>query len=381
MRSIIQYTLSALILLSTLSCKMDHLYYETSRYALIHIEIDWETRSHVSPNGVSAYVFDSDGNSYGDPTLSSDPDNIYLKLPQGRYTVVVHNNSISELGGVHLVGADRLETFSIHANESTYDPEFETLDEEIFVDQPDDVVSYTLRDIYIDQDDIEYNYYKPDLADYEQEVAHSYLIEPDHIVHVSRIIAYLDGVEYSSSKSPMSVLHGMSGGYYFDAECTSEEDVMEQFEVNIVSSASSFSTTKASTRVNGVVDILDPDDPDGYSSEELEDMGMVYVDCNTFGMHITDAEDQHYYLYIRFYLYDGTYTDYQVDITNYIATEDTGSNDLYTVELILTPLPDGDGEEGDGTWGIEYDGDEGSSDGVFEPSLDEWVDVGVDLLM
>ncbi len=376
MRRITLYILLATLCMAIASCKRDHLYYETSNYALIHIEIDWETLSHISPNGVSAYIFDGNGDRYSDVVLSSDPNNLYLKLPPRDYTVVFHNNSISELSGVHLTGSSRLETFSIHANEASYDSVFETLDEEIFVDEPDDVVSYTLRDIHVDAKDIEYHYYKPDLADYEQEALLSYLIQPDHIVHVMRIITYFDGIEYSSSKNPVAVIHGMSGGYYFDAECTSEEDVMEEFEANVSSTATSATSV---TRVNGVVDVVPPDDLDGFTDEEIDGLAMVYVDCNTFGMHVTDPDDQHYYLYIRFYLYDGTYTDYEIDITDCIHTTDTGTNNLHTVELIITPLPDGDGEPGDGSWGTHSE--DSDSDEVFDPSLDEWVDVGVDLPM
>lgn len=381
MKKLLLYIFLILSAIVPNSCDRDHLYYETSNLALIHIEIDWETLSHVSPNGVSVYVFDSNGDFYSEQ-LSSDPDNVYLKLPAGDYSVVFHNNSISELSGVHLVGISNFDTFSIHADEASYDSEFDVLDEELFVDQPDDVVSYTLHDLHVDQEDIQYHYYKPDMSDYEQEVAQSYLIQPDHIVHVTRIIAYIDGYEYTASKSPMAALHGMSGGYYFEAECTSEEDVMEQFEVNIVSSTTTETTkTQTTTRVSGALDVLDPDDEGGYTDEELEGMGMIYVDCNTFGMHVTDPEDQHYYLYIRFYLFDGTYVDYEVDITDNIKTEDTGTNNLNTVELILTPLPYGGGEEGDGSWGPGSDGGTSSSEGVFDPSLDEWVDVEIDLPM
>ncbi|MFI3305167.1 MAG: hypothetical protein R3Y68_01480 [Rikenellaceae bacterium] len=98
-------------------------------------------------------------------------------------------------------------------------------------------------------------------------------------------------------------------------------------------------------------------------------------------MHITDPDNQHYYLYMRFYLYDGTYVDYEVDITDCIRTEDTGTNNLHTVELILTPLPDGGGEPGDGTWGPSSDGDDSGSSGIFDPSTDEWVGVDVELPM
>ncbi len=379
MRRVKLYISLVITLLAAISCERDHLHYETSNYALIHVEVDWESLSHISPNGVSAYIFDANGDRYSDVILSSDPNSIYFKLPPGDYTAVFHNNSISELRGVHITGADRLETFSIHANDASYDSEFDALDDEIFVDEPDDVVSYTLRDIHVDAKDVEYHYYKPDLAEYDQESLLSYTIQPDHIVHVMRIIAYLDGVENSSSKSPAAVIHGMSGGYYFGAECTSEEDVMECFEANISSTVQSVARA---TRVNGVIDAIepdDPDDPDDFTDEELDGLGMIYVDCNTFGMHHTDPEDQQYYLYLRFYLYDGTYTDYEVDITDYIHTADTGTNNLHTVELIITPLPDGGGEPGDGTWGMTADSD--SSDSVFDPSMDEWVDVDVDLPM
>ncbi|MFI3267428.1 MAG: DUF5119 domain-containing protein [Rikenellaceae bacterium] len=389
MRKALVYTLLAIATSLVGSCNRDHLHYETSTLALVHIEIDWETLSHISPNGVSAYIYDSNGDQYSDVVLSSDPENVYLKLPVGEYSVVFHNNSISELSGVELIGVDKFETFSIHATQASYDPVFDTLDEEIFVNEPDDVVSYTLNGIVIDENDIKYHYYKPDLTYYEQEVVQSYFIQPDHIVHVTRIIAYLDGIEFSSSKNPMAVLHGMSGGYYFKEECTSEEDVMEEFEANIIYVATSIdsitTTTKntntISTKVNEVLDILHPDDPYGYSDEELEGLGMIFVDCNTFGMHITDPDDQNYYLYIRFYLYDGTYTDYEVDITGYIKTEDTGTNNLHTVELILTPLQDGGGEPGDGSWGTEADGENVGSSDIFDPSLDEWVNVQVELPM
>ncbi|MFI3277465.1 MAG: DUF5119 domain-containing protein [Rikenellaceae bacterium] len=376
MRRITLHILLATLFVAISSCKRDHLYYETSEYALIHVEIDWETLSHISPNGVSVYLFDSNGDRYSDVILSSDPNNVYLKLPPGDYTAVFHNNSISELSGVHLVGSSLLETFSIHANDATYDSVFETLDDEIFVDEPDDVVSYTLRDIHIDAEDVKYHYYKPDLADYEQEVLKSYFIQPDHIVHVMSIIAYFDGVEYLSSKHPIAVMHGMSGGYYFDAECTSEEDVMEEFEANVSTHTSPIA---ASTRVNGLVDAVSPGDSGGFTDEDIDGLAMVYVDCNTFGMHITDPEDQQYYLYIRFYLYDGTYTDYEINITDYIHTTDTGTNNLHTVELIITPLPDGGGEPGDGSWGP--DSEDNDSDDIFDPSLDEWIDVGTDLIM
>lgn len=375
--------LFAVMILSYGSCSRDHLYYETNRCALIQIEIDWEARTHLDPNGVSAYVYDSNGDRFSNVILSSDPNNVYLKLPLGDYSVVFHNNSISELSGVHLTGSGKLDDFSIHANEASYEPIFDKLDNELFVNEPDEVASYTLRNLHVGKDDIQYHYYKPDLAYNKQEVSQKIHIEPDHIVHVTRIMAYMDGAEFSSTKKPKAVLHGMSGGYYFGAECTSDENVMEEFDVNIVSRGveDDYTHDGDATRTGGALDILDPDDEDGYTDEELEGLGHATVDISTFGMHTTDPEDQKYYLYIRFFLYDGTYVDYEVDVTGYIGTEDLGTNNLHTIELILEPLPDGGGNPGDGSWGPGSEGEDGDSSGVFDPSLDDWVDVEVELPM
>ncbi len=342
-RLLVSIILAVAALTSTISCNFDHLHYETSLLALVRIDIDWDS-SHITPNGVSAYVYDAEGDLYSSE-LSSDPYTVYLKLPEGSYTVVLHNNSISELSGVELKTMTRLETSSIYATERSDEPSFDVVDDYgdmLFVDEPDDVVSCTLRDIVVSASDIEYHYYKPDISDYEQEVSHVYEATPLHIVHMSRIIAHIGGLEYALG-APKAILRGMSGGYNFDLEGTTDGDVKEEFSVN--------------TRVTKADGDEDEDD-------------TIYVDYNTFGMHQTDPEDQHYYLDIRFWLIDGSYVDYHIDITDDIRTETTEYQNLHIVELELDSLPEvsgGDDPEG--------------GEGTFDPSLDDWVDVLVDLNM
>lgn len=191
--------------------------------------------------------------------------------------------------------------------------------------------------------DIEYHYYKPDVSEYEQEVTYRFDATPLHIVHLSRIIAYIDGLEYAAG-APTAILRGMSGGYNFYTESTTDGDVMEEFSVN----------TKVSKS---------DDDDDSYDT--------IYVDYNTFGMHENDPEDQLYYMDIRFTLVDGSYVDYHIDITDDIRTETTETQNVYIVEMELEALP-----ETEGTYTFDED-----SDGSFDPSLDEWVDIEVNLQM
>ncbi len=323
------------------SCDFDHLHYETSLLALVRIDIDW-TQTHLSPNGVSAYVYDSNGALYSEQ-LSSDPDVVYLKLPKGSYTVVLHNNSMSELRGVKLRDMKSLESATIYATKKKDKPSFDVEgDEMLFINEPDDVASCTLRDIEVSASDVKYHYYKPDISDYEQQVTHTYKATPLHIVHLSKIIAHIKGLEYAIG-APKAILRGMSGGYNFGVETTTDGGVMEEFSVN--------------TRVSKV-------DDNGKET--------IYVDYNTFGMHANDAENKRYYLDIRFWLVDGSYKDYHIDVTNGIRTETTRTQNVHIIELELEALPEVEGGE---------DPDEEYEDGTFEPSVDDWVDVEVDLPM
>ncbi len=341
MRMTVKYILLLLVGLLLSSCDFDHLYYETSRMALVRIDVDWES-SHITPNGVSAYIYDSSGDLYSEQ-LSNNPNVIFLKLPAGCYTIVLHNNSISELSGVELRNMSRLESASIYATERSDQPSFDVVgDEMLFVNEPDDVVSCTLRDIEITASDVEYHYYKPNVSEYEQEATHIYTASPLHIVHLSRVIAHISGLQYAQG-APKAILRGMSGGYMFDAQHTCDGDVMEEFSVN--------------TRV---------------SKADDSDEDTIYVDYNTFGMHVTDPEEQRYYLDIRFWLIDGSYKDYHIDITDDIRTETSMTQNTHIIEVALESLPEVEGDSNP---------DEESGGGEFDPSTDDWIDVEVTLPM
>ncbi len=325
------------------SCEFDHLHYETSLLALVRIDVDW-SKTELSPNGVSAFVYNSDGKLYK-KELSSNPKVLFLKLPAGDFTVVLHNDDISEIGGVEYNGMSKFTSSSIYASKNSSEPSFEVENQDIetqFVNEPEDVASYTLRGVKVSAADVKYHYYKPNISDYEQEVTHSYTATPLHIVHRARVIAHIGGLEYAMGV-PTAILRGMSGGYSFDPEATTDKSVTEEFKVN--------------TRVSKVDDSEDD---------------TIFVDYNTFGMHSTALQEREYYLDIRFTLLDGSHKDYQMDVTDNIRTEVTKTKKIHIIELELSPLPEV--EEPD-----EDKDDEGN--GEFKPSTDDWIDVGVDLPM
>ncbi len=349
MKRVFRYIiLASLVLTSMLSCEFDHLHYETNLKALVRIDVDW-SRTKLSPNGVSAYVYDASGDLYT-KELSSSPDVVYLKLPAGNYTVVLHNNSMSELSHLSLYGNSLLQSSSIYATKRGDSPAFEvpqgTKDpcSLSFINEPNDAASYTLRDIEVTSSDIEYHYYKPNLSDYEQECHYIYKATPQHIVHLARVIAHIGRLD-NAAGVPTAILSGMSRGYGFDKESNVGESVMEEFKVN----------TRVSTK---------GDEPDDAPE-------MIYVDYNTFGLHTTKPDSKSYYLDIRFKLKDGSYKDYHVDVTNEIHTDTLQYQKRHIIEVELEALPEIEGEDPD----VDIEDD------TFDPTVDDWVDVEVDLPM
>ena len=72
----ITYIVSLCFALACTSCNRDKLYYATEKRGFIRLNINWEP-SQLEPNGISAYVFDSEsGNSVCKCLISNDPNTI-----------------------------------------------------------------------------------------------------------------------------------------------------------------------------------------------------------------------------------------------------------------------------------------------------------------
>lgn len=255
-----------------------------------------------------------------------------------------------ELSGVDLIGLNYLSSSRICATKNDKMPSFDVPSKApdsngslLFVNEPSDIASYTLRDVVVESSDVEYHYYKPNLSDYEQECYATYTAVPRHIVHKARVIVRIGGLD-NAAGVPTAILSGMSGGYEFDKEKEIDESVMEEFKVN--------------TRVT-------------KGDEDADEDDVIYADYDTFGMHTTDTASRKYYLDMRFKLTDGSYKDYNVEVTDSITTEKLAYRNRHIVDVTLERLPD-----------VGGGGDpEGDNEGTFDPTLDDWVDVNIDLPM
>lgn len=342
---------AAIVLLTFNSCEFDHLHYETNLLVLVRIDVDW-SETELTPNGVTAYAYNSNGELHSQE-LSSNPEHVYLKLPEGVYTIVLHKNSVTELNHNNLEIKDKsnLATATIRAMESNSKASFEVsrspnskLENTTLINEPGDVATYTLRGVEILASDVQYHYYKPNLSNYEQECQHIYQAKPNHIIHHARVIVHIANLD-NAAGAPTAILRGMSCGYSFNNETTINSSAMEEFKINTRVSMSGEATENSPTK--------------------------IYVDYNTFGMHTTNLENRNYYLDLQFTLLDGSTKEYHVDVTNSIQTQNLKYRNRHTIEVELGSLPNVSG----GDHGDDYE------DGTYEPTIDDWVDVEVDLPM
>ena len=129
------------------SCWRDDLYYATVDCATVRIEADW-TPARLTPNGVSAFVFDRNGAAF-DVVRSNDSRKADLSLPEGSYSVVVLNNTLDEYRNIESAGTDRLETFALMGR--AVSPNFTSLGggtrAESFIGEPDTVAGSVVRNI------------------------------------------------------------------------------------------------------------------------------------------------------------------------------------------------------------------------------------------
>ena len=143
------------------SCWRDDLYYATVDRATVRIEADW-TPARLTPNGVSAFVFDRNGAAF-DVVRSNDSRKADLSLPEGFYSVVVLNNTLDEYRNIESAGTDRLETFALMGR--AVSPNFTSLGggtrAESFIGEPDTVAGSVVRNIEVTRKMIEYFRTKP----------------------------------------------------------------------------------------------------------------------------------------------------------------------------------------------------------------------------
>ena len=332
------FLMVALISCAFSSCVMDHLYYASSKRALVRLHVDW-TKSGLSPNGVSAYVYNGAENEFVDVYINSNPNVIDVNLPEGKYDIVVFNNTISELPHVELGGMDKRSTFHIYAKDAGYESVVQNASNSNMrlVKNPNIVAAATICNVEITEQMVEYYPEIPN-QEYEQEVSVQYNVTPMHIVPVAEVKVHVKGLIYALS-APKALLRGVSGGYSFFNEATIPEQVMHEFVLN--------------NRV-----FLNNDKVDGVISKEFD----------LFGLHANAMKAHRYYLDMRFILIDKSELFLSVDVTDKIEEIFTGIRKQIKINVDIE-LPETGGSGGE------------DGDGSFDPSLDPWEDIDVVLPM
>ncbi len=364
-----------LIALTSLSCQRDHLHYATSDQVVLRLNIDWSD-SQFSPNGVTVYIFDSNGDRYGSSILSSNINEVNTTLPADTYTIVVHNDSRSEFSNVEFVGTDKLSTFMVQCLEWDH-PYYEPESDEFVACEPDDIVSATVRDIVVTGNVAKYHYDKPDLSEYSSSEVIEVDITPAYIVHLAEVQAHIDNA-HNAISIPIALVHGLSKGYYFGMECTSEERVLEECYVDVGVATTSRADDDYTYEDDDIyLDFrtfgLPFDIPDEGEDGDSDDDGVL---DNLDDMHIVNDDYHDVYLELLFYMSDGMLYHIFADVTESTIVSDVGVRLKYTITLEddlnnYEPYDDDD-------FDFDIDNEE-LDDGTIDPSVDNWVDVVVTL--
>lgn len=324
--------LSIVCLIGTLllnSCRRDDLYYATNDRATVRIEADWEP-ARLTPNGVSAYVFDRDGNAFGPVVQSSNPGKVDLSLPEGSYQVILLNNTFAEYRNVECAGADKLSTFALMA--SVVSPNFTLKSDtrtDIFVGVPDTVAGSVVRNIEIDHKMIEYFRQKPQ----GQQTTPAVVLPttPERMISVADIKVHVKGLKYAAG-APRTHLKNLSTGYYPDSGKAHPGCICHEFVLN------DRRFDPGSTR-------------DGTIGKELA----------TFGLH--ESDDIQYLLNMEFVLINGEKYPITLDVTDGLrVTQDVHEIIHIEAEIELPEVI-------------------GNGDGAFDPNLEEWDDIEIDIPM
>ena len=313
------------------SCWRDDLYYATVDRATVRIEADW-TPARLTPNGVSAFVLDSNGAAF-DVVRSNDSRKVDLSLPEGSYSVVVLNNTLDEYRNIESAGTDRLETFALMGR--AVSPNFTTLGggtrAESFIGEPDTVAGSVVRNIEVTRKMIEYFRTKP--HGMEPAPAAVYQTAPTRIISVADIRVHVKGLKYAAG-APRTHLKNLSGGYYLDSDKPHSLQVCHEFVLN-------------NKRV----------DPDNYKLATITKQLISFGPEKANGKCLNDHQ-----LVMNFILVNGETHTVSLNVKDLIETSHDGVQTVHKIRAEVT-LPEAIG----------------NGDGVFHPEVEEWEEIETEL--
>ena len=323
-----------LLLLAISSCKRDHLYYEGLHTATVIVNPDW-TKSHLHPNGVTVYAYNSsDGSLYKRFPPVSAQERCYIQLPKGNYTLVVMNDTPEEFADrIDFIGEENLNTLQAKGVQDLKRSKIENASGSLYcIVEPDTLAVALYSNLNITQQQIDYFWDKPENT-VSPENAIKINVEPQRVVTMINIKAHVKGLKYARGTT-ISYFRGLAEGHMLGQGQNSMESVAQSFILN--------------------QRVFDP----GSDSD-----GTIKASFLSFGMLGDGNTSSRYYLDINFVLINGEPYPLTFDVTDLI-TVDISLNLQLSLNLNLEiELPEVIGDEGGG----------------FNPDVGEWEDEIVDI--
>ena len=323
-----------LLLLAISSCKRDHLYYEGLHTATVIVNPDW-TKSHLHPNGVTVYAYNSsDGSLYKRFPPVSAQERCYIQLPKGNYTLIVMNDTPEEFADrIDFIGEENLKTLQAKGVQDLKRSKIENASGSLYcIVEPDTLAVALYSNLNITQQQIDYFWDKPENT-VSPENAIKINVEPQRVVTMINIKAHVKGLKYARGTT-ISYFRGLAEGHMLGQGQNSMESVAQSFILN--------------------QRVFDP----GSDSD-----GTIKASFLSFGMLGDGNTSSRYYLDINFVLINGEPYPLTFDVTDLI-TVDISLNLQLSLNINLEiELPEVIGDEGGG----------------FNPDVGEWEDEIVDI--
>ncbi len=321
------------IVIALISCDRDTLYYATDERALVRFNVDW-SQSDLHPNGVSAYVFDHNtGDAVGKCVISSNSNVIDVALPMGLYDVLIFNDTESELDNIEFTDVQNLSTFKAMIttkDDSNYKINL-TKAKSLYATACDIVASAITRSIEISRQDIDYYPERPKVG--QNELVREVTVVPQRLTELIDIEVEVMNIN-SAAGAPRSLLTDISQGNHVGLSTKFSGLVTHEFVLN-----------------NRTID------PNNYK------LGKINKKFISFGVQSKENKLlPNHTLAMDFVLVNGEKHLVEIDVTHSIRTYYDKTQSVHEIRSTIV-LPEAIGNGG----------------GAFNPDIEEWDDIEVEL--
>lgn len=228
-RKLIYVNLAIVVMVTSVSCSRDHLYYETVGREKVQFNVDW-SQTDFAPdskgydddnrlNGVTIFVFDSATHRLVQE-LPPDPNwqSPTISLEEGTYDMILINDSRAELPAITFNMEQPFEEFSAYTHADT-----------IYADQPEYLAVSAVRNISFKAETKDYHYDMPDEY-YRDYVARQINTVQQAVTKRVNVKVYVKGMNYCKGMQK-SYITGLAKSVNLVTRQPSEEDAVYGFNL------------------------------------------------------------------------------------------------------------------------------------------------------